>query len=155
MNHDIKGCQYGSKLPICPICQLFESWLKSLLLTYWVPPSYIKFQSNPSSWSLDIRLHNFGSNWVPTVHFPQDIFFWENCLLLLSTHCVLSYYILKKIIREKIIRQDCIVLAQIGPKLPFQPKGNFLEKLTNVALIFYIPSCNIISKKSSDSRSWE
>ena len=64
--------------------------------TYWVPPSYTKFQSNPSSWSLDIRLHNFGSNWVPTVHFPQDRFFWENCLLLLSTHCVLLYYILKK-----------------------------------------------------------
>ena len=43
-----------------------------------------------------IRLHNFGSNLVQIAQFPQDIFFWENWMLLLPTYCVLSSYNIQK-----------------------------------------------------------
>ena len=44
VKHNIKGCKNlckcGSKLPVCPKSDLFlESWLTSLLPTYWAPSS--------------------------------------------------------------------------------------------------------------------
>ena len=68
-------------------------------------------------------------------------------------YCIILQYF-KKILCYQIIRKGCIILAQIGLELPFPPKGKFLEKLTNITLAFYIPSCYIILKKFSESRSW-
>ena len=66
--------------------------------------------------------------WNHSFAAKQNIF-WEIWLLLLSTYCTVLYYnTSKKILCDQIIRQGCIILAQIGPELPFPPKGNFLEK---------------------------
>ena len=63
---------------------------------------------------------------------------WEDSVLLLCAYCVLSHYnISKKNLREQIIRQGCIILAQIGLELPCPPKGNLLEKLTKIVLVLY------------------
>ena len=115
-------------------------------------------------------------------------------------------YLLSPTIRQhfkQILIQGCIILAQIGPKLPIlpkryilgkltitfvcllcsilqqhfkkksrranhqtrlhnfgpnwawpcPPKGDFLEKLANIALVFHISLCYIISKKFWESRS--
>ena len=75
--------------------------------------------------------------------------------LTITFVCLLNSILLqrlKKNLRERIIRQGYIVLVQIGIKFPCPPKENLSEKLTNIALVFYIPSCYIISKKSWESR---
>ena len=64
------------------------------------------------------------------------------CLL-----CSILQQDFKKNLREQIVRQGCIILAQIGLD-PVHQKGFFLEKLANIALVFHIPLCYIISKKS-------
>ena len=85
----------------------------------------------------------------------QNFFFWYlTAVIVYLLYCIILQHF-KKIFGDQIIRQSCIILAQIGPKLPFLPKENFLEKLTNISLALYIPSCYIILKKLSESRSWE
>ena len=111
------------------------------------------FQANPQSWSLDIRLHNFGSNWVQITHFPQEIFSGKiDCYYCVPAVLYLTTAFQKNSQRPN-HQKGCIILSQIWPELTFPSKTNLLEKLTNISLVFYIPSCYIISKKSSESRS--
>ena len=45
-----------------------------------------KFQTNPYSWSLDIRSHDFNPNWVQIAHLPQKRFFGKiDCYYCLPT----------------------------------------------------------------------
>ena len=147
----IKGCknvgQCGSKLPICPRRKvLLESWLTSLLPTYWTPPFY-----RISNKSLH-KLHNFGSNWTQIAHFFQDIFSAKTDYYF----CVPIVFYLTTIFKKKSQRanhQTRLHNSGLCWAWPCPPKENLLEKLTNIALVFYIPSWYIISKKSWASRS--
>ena len=55
--------------------------------------------------------------------------FWEVWLLLLSAYCTVLYY------NTSYHQTKLQNFAQIEPELPIPPKGNFLEKLTNITLI--------------------
>ena len=137
--------------------------------------------------------------WFQVTHLPKK----GNCFGKLTN--ITFVYLLSPIIQQhfkQILKQSCIILAQIGPKLfilpkryileksttfvcllcsisqhfkkkkswranhqttlhnfdpnwawPCPPKVIFLEKLANIALVFHIPLCYIISKKSWESRS--
>ena len=123
----------------------FANELNSIILEH--------FKQNPQSRSLDIKLHNFGSDWVQINHFPQEIFSGKmDCY-----YCVPAVFYLTTAFQENFQRPNhqkgCIILSQIWPELTFPSKTNLLEKLTNLSLVFYIPLCYITSKKSSESRS--
>ena len=108
-----------------------ESWLTSHHFSLPIEPHYpTTFQTNPYSWSLGIRLHNFGSNLVQTTHFPQEIFSQKIKIVYLLCSILLQHF--KKNLRDQIIRQSCIILAQIWPELPFPSKTNLFKKLTNI-----------------------
>ena len=68
--------------------------------------------------------------------------YWENfmgrfCITFVCLLCSIALQHFKKNLREQIIRQGCIILAQIGLELPCPPKGNLLEKLTKIVLVLY------------------
>ena len=117
---------------ICPRREfLLESWLKSLLPTYhprtYHPHHPRALQINPQSWSLDIRLHNFGSNWVQITHFQQEIFSGKiDCY-----YCVPAVFYLTTAFQKNSQRPNhqkgCIILSQIWPELTFLSKTNLLE----------------------------
>ena len=141
--------------------------------------------------------------WIQVTHFPKK----RNCFGKLIN--ITFVYLLSPIIQQhfkRILKQSCMILAQIGPKLfilpkryilgkstiifvcllcsisqhfkkkkkkswranhqirlhnfdpnwawPCPPKVNFLEELANIALVFHIPLCYIISKKKK-KKSWE
>ena len=98
-------------------------------------------------------MSKFGSKWVQIAHFPQEIFYGKigyHFSVPIVFHLTTTF---QKNLREQIIRQGSITLAQIGLELSRPPKGNLLETLATIALIFYIPLCFIISKKFCESRS--
>ena len=129
VNHDIKGCrnlgQYCSKLPTDNIT---FSYLFRLTILQHFKQIFVAV----------IRLHNFGSNLVQITQFPQEIFFGEiECYYCLPT-VFYQATTFKKVLRWQIMKQGCTILAQSGPKLSFLPNRNFLEKLHNIALVYYI-----------------
>ena len=137
MNHDIKGCKnVGSKLPICPRREIvLEIWLTSLLPTYWAPPFYSI--SNKSLY----KLHNSAQIGpklpiFPKIYFPGKLTITFVCLL-----CSILQQRFKKKKPQRANHQTR--LHNSGPNWawPCPPKGNLLEKLTNIELVFYIPSC--------------
>ena len=98
------------------------------------------------------RLHSFGWNWAQIVHFSHEIL----SVKIYCYFCVPIVFYLTITFQEKSQRAHHQTrLHNFGPNWawPCPPKGNLLEKLTNIALVFYIPSCKIISKKSWASRS--
>ena len=81
-------------------------------------------------------LANVDPNYPSTA--KQNIFLGNlTATIVYLLYCIILQHF-KNIFCGQIIRQGCIILAQIGPELPFPPKGNFLEKLTNITLAFYI-----------------
>ena len=138
---------------ICPRREfLLESWLKSLLPTYhprtYHPHHPRAFQINPQIWSLDIRLHNFGSNWVQITHFQQEIFSGKiDCYYCVPAVFCLTTAFQKKFSNTKSLKR----LHNFVPNLAwvdFSIKNEFTWKLTNISLVFYIPLCCIISSES-------
>ena len=78
-----------------------------------------------------IRLHNFGSNLVQIAQFPQEIFFWENWMLLLPTYCVLSSCnISKKSSDGKSWNKVAQFWLKVGPSCPFYQTGIFWKSYT-------------------------
>ena len=114
--------------------------------TYWAPP----FCS-----ILDKSLYKVAQLWLKLgsnfLFSPRDIF-WKSWLLLLCAYSVLSANnISKKSLRTNHQRRlhNCdLNWAWSRPR-----ERNFLEKLTNITLFFYIALCNMISKISWDSKS--
>ena len=62
------------------------------------------FQTNPWSWSLDIRLYNFGPNWVQIVHLP--VFGKIDCYYCLAT-VFQNYNISKKYSKSNLWDRRC------------------------------------------------
>ena len=98
---------------------------------------------SPHQTNLYTRLHNSASNWVQIIHISQEIFSRK-----------IDYYFCVPIVFINISKKSQranhqIRLHNFGPNWawPCPPKGNLLEKLTNIALVFYILSCYIIFKK--------
>ena len=102
--------------------------------------------------NLYTRLHNSGSNWVQIVHFFQEIFSGK----IFYYFCVPIVFYLTSTFQKKFQRANYQIRLHnfcSNWAWPCPAKGNLLEKLINIALVFYIPSCYIISKKSWESRS--
>ena len=101
----------------------FANELNSIILEH--------FKQNPQSGSLDIKLHNFCSDWVQINHFSQEIFSgkMENFLLLLCTCCVLSYYSISRKFSET---KSSKRLHNFVPNLAwvdFSIKNEFIRKV--------------------------
>ena len=156
MNHGITGFknlgQCVFKLPTCSRREfVLGSWQTLLLPTYWAP-SPTAFSKNLSS---DYKIS--GSITFAQIGSKLAIFHKIYFLGKLTTTTV---YLLcsslrrhfRKILRKQIISQGCIILAEIWPEISLLPKGDLLEKFINTALVFYIPSCYINSKKSRENR---
>ena len=63
---------------------VLESWPHQFCFP--IEPHHLAtFQKNLQTWSICIRLNNFGPNWALIVLLPENIF-WENWLILLSTY---------------------------------------------------------------------
>ena len=80
---------------------VLESWLTSLLPTYWTPSSY-NISNKSSELIIRYKVASFWLKLGPIYPFSTRYVFWENWLLLLCTCCVLSCYsILKKFSETK------------------------------------------------------
>ena len=151
MNHDIKGCkdvgQCGSNHPFVPEGNLFWK-LINITFAYLLESTILQNLKKKN-----YTVSKFGSKWVQIAHFPQEIFYGKigyHFSVPIVFHLTTTF---QKNLREQIIRQGSITLAQIGLELPCPPKGNLFETLATIALVFYIPLCFIISKKFCESRS--
>ena len=110
---------------------------------------------HPTTFSTNIRLHNFGSNWIQIAHFPQNRFFGKiDCY-----HCILTVFFHATPFKKSPQRannktEGCIILAQTGCKL--LPQTRIFSKSWPTLLwsSYCIPSCYAISKYLSQSRSW-
>ena len=69
--------------------------------------------------------------------FPKRYILGKLTITFVCLLCSILQQYFKKNLGKQIIRQGCIILA----------KGTFLEKLANIAVVFHIPLCSIISKK--------
>ena len=113
-----------------------------------IEPHHPTFQTNPQNLSLDIRLHNFGWDWVQITHFPQEIFSGKiDCY-----YCVAAVFYLTTTFQKNHQRLNQHTrLHNLCPNLAWVDlsiKNKFIGKFTNISLVFYILSCYAISKKS-------
>ena len=120
--------QSGLKLPNYTKTE-FLGKLSNVTIVYLLCLILLKcLKKNCYDRSWDIRLNNFGPNWVLIIFLPEKKIFWENWLILLSTYrASLWYNVLKKIlIVEQITKHK---VSKFWPKLssncPFSLKGDF------------------------------
>ena len=84
------------------------------------------------------------ANVVPSYPFaPEGNLFWK------VTNITFAYLLSPTILQhfKQIVKQGCIILAQIGPKLPILPKRYILGKLT-ILCAYCVLSYNNILKKN-------
>ena len=120
--------EIGLKLPNCT--KIGFLWkLNNVNIVYLLCLILLKcFKKNLYDRSWDIRLNNFGSNWVLIIFLPEKKIFWENWLILLSTYpASLCYNVSKKKILtvEQIMRHKVSQFwAKLGSTCPFPLKGD-------------------------------
>ena len=110
-----------------------RDFLRKMIVTFayllypLMPP---KISKRPLEGIMIYKVVKLLANVDPNYPFTtkQNIF-WEVWLLLLSAYCTVLYY------NTSYHQTKLQNFAQIGPELPIPPKGNFLEKLTNITLI--------------------
>ena len=66
--------QFRSKLLNCLKRGFFFGKLTNITFVYLLHPHHPTSQTNLSSWSLDIKLHNVGPNWAQIANLPQKRF---------------------------------------------------------------------------------
>ena len=78
--------------------------------------------------------------WFQVIHLPQN----GTCFGKL-TNITFAYLLSPTILQhfKQILKQGCIILAQIGPKLPILPKRYILGKLT---ITFVCLLCSILQQ---------
>ena len=132
--------------PNCPIALKKDFWgnwpMLPLSAFVYLSPIMLKcFKKNLYNRSWDIKLNNFGPNWVLIVLLPEKEILWENWVILMSTYPAPLYYngagqvdssisiwqCLKKILTvEQIMRYKVSqFLAKLGPNCPFPLKRDF------------------------------
>ena len=99
------------------------------------------FQTN-----LYTRLHNSGSKWAQIAHFSQEIV--SGKIDYYFSVLAVSYIATTIKKSQRANHQKKLHNSGTNWAWPCPPKENLLEKLTNIALVFHIPSCYILSKQS-------
>ena len=109
---------------------------------------------HPTTFQTNTRLHNFGQNWVQIVHLHQRRFFGKiDCYCYMPTVFIHATTFPENSQRANNKTEGYIILAQTGCELPFQ-KGFFWKRWPTLFLSSYCtPSCYVISKYLSQSRS--
>ena len=135
MRHNcLQGCiilaEIGLKLPNCTKAGFLWK-LTNVTIVYLLCLILLKcFKKNLYDRSWDIRLNNFGSNWVLIIFSPEKKIFWENWLMLLSTYpASLFYNMSKKIFTvEQIMRHKVSQFwAKLASPCPFHLKGDSID----------------------------
>ena len=82
--------------------------------------------------------------WFKITHLPKGTCFRK------LTNITFAYLLSPTMLQhfKQVFKQGCIILAQIGPKLPIFPKRYFLGKLTITFVCLLVLSYNNISKEN-------
>ena len=106
---------------------------------------------HPTTFQTNTRLHNYGQNWVQIAHLPEKRIFGKiDCIPAVFFHATTFQ---KNPQRANNKTEGYIILAQTGCELLSQ-KGFFWKRLPTLSWSSYCtPSCYVISKYLSQSRS--
>ena len=110
---------------------------------------------NPTTIQTNIRLDNFGPNLIQIAHLSRKSFFGKiDCYYCIPTVFFHATTFKKNPQRTNNKTKTSIILAQTGYQLLLK-KGIFWKSWPTLLWCSYcIPSCYVISKYPSQSRSW-